>query len=248
MFRALLNRRKDRLALAGDRDDWPREFARLEQDAVDFRLRNFYEAGVVDADTPLKDVPFVAMDFETTGLNPARDDIVSVGLVPFSLDRIRCRESRHWIVNPRQPLAEQSVVIHGITHSDVSNAPDLMRILELLLESLAGKVVVVHYRRIEREFLNTAMQARLAEGISFPVVDTMDLEARLHRTGRSGFVARLKGDKPVSIRLADSRTRYGLPYYQPHHALTDALATAELLQAQIANRFTPETPISEIWR
>ncbi len=33
----------------------------------------------------------------------------------------------------------------------------------------------------------------------------------------------------------------------PHHALTDALATAELLQAQIAYHFDPDTPISEVW-
>ena len=248
MIRSWLNRRKDPLALPGDRDDWPQLFAQLAEEAADFRLRNFYEAGVVAADTPLKDVPFVALDLETTGLSANKDDIVSVGLVPFNLNRIRCRGAHHWIVNPRQPLAEQSVVIHGITHSDVSNAPDLMRIIEMLLESLAGAVVVVHYRRIEREFLNAALHTRLAEGIRFPTVDTMDLEARLHRTGRTSMVARLKGHKPASIRLADSRTRYGLPYYQPHHALTDALATAELLQAQIANRYSPDTPISELWR
>jgi len=248
MFKSIFKGRRDKLALPGDRSDWPEHFKLLEADAADFRLRNFYEAGVVAADTPLKDVPFVALDFETTGLNPAKNDIVSVGLVPFSLNRIRCREARHWIVNPRQPLAEQSVVIHGITHSDISDAPDLMRIMELLLESLAGAVVVVHYRRIERGFLDAALKERLAEGIEFPVVDTMELEARLHRTGKHGFTSRLIGQKSESIRLADSRSRYGLPHYQSHHALTDALSTAELLQAQIAHRFSPDTPISEIWR
>jgi DNA polymerase III subunit epsilon len=64
------------------------------------------------------------------------------------------------------------------------------------------------------------------------------------------MVARFKrwlGGKPVSIRLHDSRLRYGLPGYQPHHAVVDALATAELLQAQIAARFSPATPIGELW-
>jgi len=38
-----------------------------------------------------------------------------------------------------------------------------------------------------------------------------------------------------------------LPRYRLHHALTDALATAELLQAQVAHRFTPDTPLSALW-
>ncbi|MFG6138719.1 hypothetical protein [Halomonas sp. B23F22_10] len=34
---------------------------------------------------------------------------------------------------------------------------------------------------------------------------------------------------------------------QGHPALTDALATAELLQAQIAHHDSPETPVGTIW-
>jgi DNA polymerase-3 subunit epsilon len=55
------------------------------------------------------------------------------------------------------------------------------------------------------------------------------------------------GKKPVSIRLADSRLRYGLPLYQAHHALTDALATAELLQAQIATHYPADVTVGELW-
>ena len=50
-----------------------------------------------------------------------------------------------------------------------------------------------------------------------------------------------------SIRLNASRERYGLPVYQGHHALVDALATAELLQAQISHHYTPETQLKDIW-
>lgn len=229
--------------------DWPACFHTLATEARDARLRRFYQAGVVTAETALCEVPFVAMDFETTGLNPGKHGIVSIGLVPFDLQRIYCRHARHWIINPRKPLADESVVIHGITHSDVRRAPDIMAILEPLLTALAGRIVVVHHRGIERGFLDAALRARLGEGIRFPVVDTMDLEARLHRGGKlPGFWSRLFGRKPVSIRLADSRGRYHLPHYPPHHALTDALATAELLQAQIAHHYSPNTPLGEIWR
>ena len=230
--------------------DWPARFAGLAATARDARLQAFYAAGAVAGETALKDVPMVAIDVETTGLDPARDEIVSIGLLPMTLKCIASSASRYWVVRPRIDLNPESVVIHAITHAQIEAAPDLGAVIDELLAALAGRVVVVHCRDIERSFLDRALKARIGEGVEFPVIDTMDLEARIHRAARPGFFARLFGRKPapVSIRLADSRTRYHLPRYRAHHALTDALATAELLQAQMAHRFAPETPLRELWR
>jgi DNA polymerase-3 subunit epsilon len=228
--------------------DWPKRFSELARQAKDPHLKTFYQAGVVDPETPLAQVPLLAVDFETTGFNPHKNSIVSIGLVPMTLERIRCQEAQHWIVEPLSGLNQASVVVHGITHSDVQQAPDLRRILDALLEAFAGHVLVVHHRGIERPFLDAALKARIKEGIEFPVIDTMELEARLHRKKPFSWWKRLLGKRPVSIRLADSRARYGLPWYRPHDALTDALATAELLQAQVAYHFSPETPIRELWK
>ncbi|MCP8690596.1 3'-5' exonuclease, partial [Marinobacterium sp. OS208] len=57
----------------------------------DERLRAFYSAGLPAADTPLNELEFVALDFETTGLNPDKDGILSIGLVPFNASRIRLK-------------------------------------------------------------------------------------------------------------------------------------------------------------
>ena len=229
--------------------DWPARFAALAEAAQEPRLRTFYAAGAVAGDTPLAEVPMVAIDVETTGLDPARDEIVSIGLLPMTLERIASSASRYWVVRPRIELSPESVVIHAITHAQIEAAPDFGEIVDELLPALAGCVVVVHCRDIERSFLARTLAARIGEGIEFPVIDTMDLEARIHRAARPGFFARLFGKRPapVSIRLADSRTRYHLPRYRAHHALTDALATAELLQAQVAHRFAPDTPLRELW-
>lgn len=228
--------------------DWPARFASLAAQARDPRLRAFYTASPPPGDTPLAAVPLLALDVETTGLDARRDEIVSIGLVPLDLDRVRASASRHWIVRPRRALAAESVTLHGITHSQVAAAPDLATILDELLAALAGQVLVVHCRDIERAFLAAALRERIGEGLEFPVIDTMELEARLHRGKKPGLLDRLRRRPPVSIRLADARARYGLPRYRPHHALTDALATAELLLAQVAHRFTPETPLRELWR
>lgn len=228
--------------------DWSAVYQQRLEQTKDERLRSFYEAGVVSPDTPISQVSFVAVDFETTGFDPQKDGIVSIGLVPFNLQRIQCQGAKHWIVRPRTVLAEDSVVIHGITHSDIKSAPDFMRVLEHLLKALEGKIVVVHHRGIERPFLDVALQKRINEGILFPVVDTMELEARVHRTKPLSIWQRFRGHSLPSIRLVDSRERYNLPYYRQHNALTDALATAELFLAQVSYRFSKDTPIQELWK
>ena len=202
---------------------------------------------LTDPATPVGEVPMAALDIETTGLDPRRHAIVSVGVVPFTLARIPLRERRYWVLKPARELTEQSVTLHRITHTEVESAPDLAEILPELLALLKGRLTVVHYRNIERPFLDSGIQARLGEGLRFPMIDTMSLEARLHRQSLWARFRRWLGRPPVSIRLHNSRARYGLPAYQGHHALVDALATAELLQAQVAHHYSADTPVGELW-
>jgi DNA polymerase-3 subunit epsilon len=236
--------RADAAAVAAP--DWPERFRTLAATARDARLQAYYAAGVPNADAPLSTVTMAALDIETTGLEPGRHEIVSIALVPMDLAQIQSSRTRHWIVKPQGDLTAESVTFHGITHSQVAQAPDLDAVLQPFLAAIAGCVLVVHCREIERGFLNAALTARLGEGLQFPVIDTMELEARLHRRP-AGFWARWRQAQPPSIRLADSRRRYGLPGYRPHHAPTDALASAELLLAQVADRFSPQTPLGALW-
>lgn len=231
--------------------NWQHRFQELAANSHDPRLQAFYRAGlnagIVNPATPINEVPLLVIDFETTGLNPITDGILSIGAVPMQLTRIQQSAARTWFVKPRRDLPAESVVIHGITHSAIASAPDLSQILDELLPLLAGRLLVVHYSAIERPFLQQALHERIGEGIEFPVIDTMQLEARLHRQKPLSFWQRWRGQQPLSIRLGDSRSRYKLPWYHPHDAVTDAIATGELLQAQIAYHYQPNTPIGELW-
>jgi DNA polymerase-3 subunit epsilon len=233
-------------AAADATPDWRQRFQALATTARDARLKAYYAAGVPSADAPLSSVPMAALDIETTGLEPGRHEIVSIALVPMDLAQIQSSRTQHWIVKPQGDLTAESVTFHGITHSQVALAPDFDDVLQSLLAAMAGRVLVVHCREIERGFLDAALTARLGEGLQFPVIDTMALEAQLHRQP-TGFWGRWRQAPPPSIRLDDSRRRYGLPSYRPHHAPTDALASAELLLAQVADRFSPETPLAALW-
>jgi len=233
--------------LSGRQLDWPSSFARGAEESRHSFLKAFYKAGVPSANTPLSSIPFLAMDFETTGLDANNDEIVSIGVVPFTLDRIHYSQSKHWLVKPIAPLNGASVVFHGITHRDLDEALHFEEVIEPLLSMMAGRVLVVHYRAIERPFLYRALEQRIGEGVIFPVVDTMSIEGVLCRSSLWARIKQKIGLRPESIRLADSRLRYGLPNYPSHHALTDALATAELFQAEVAYHLSPDTPVGDVW-
>ncbi len=226
---------------------WAAFFADKARRCQDPALRAFYAAGVPGPQTPLCDVPLVALDLETTGLDVHRHAIVSIGLVPFDLRRIRPSAGRYWVVRPQRPLDEASIRFHRITHAEVAHAPDIDAVLDELLAELSGRLVVVHYRGIERPFLDAAVQDRRGERCLFPLIDTMSIEAREVRQGGWNRLKGMLRGAPTSIRLSDTRARYGLPAYSAHHAKLDALATAELLQAQIARHYSPDTPVGELW-
>lgn len=222
--------------------DWPERFAEHAKKAPAGPLKDFFQSAPPASDCPLRDVPMIAVDLETTGLNPDRDSIVSIGMITMDIERISCRDARHWIFKPDRALTGSSVPIHEITHSVVQRSPGLETRFGDILAALAGKVVVVHFAPIERRFLAEAARRIYGYPLSFPIIDTMDLEKRHYRTG-----LRWLFPKADSLRLDACRARLHLPRYKAHHALTDALATAELLLAQVAHRYEPADPVSWFW-
>ncbi|MCD6638954.1 MAG: hypothetical protein LT071_03460 [Nocardioides sp.] len=170
-------------------------------------------------DEAVLDVAFVALDLETTGLDPASDHVVSIGWVPIEHREVVLADAAHLLVRPPGPIGE-SATIHGLTDADVASAPSLDEVLPDLVDALSGYVLVAHHAPLDIGFLRAA-----AAGFSTPYVDTLALEQRLH-TGRDL--------PPGALRLDAVRRRYGLPAYAAHSALTDALAVAELLLAQVA--------------
>lgn len=231
-----------RTRLLSAREDWSERFAGHANKAPAGRLREFYRVVPPAPETPIGDVAMIAVDLETTGLNPDKDDIVSIGMINMNMERISCRGARHWIFKPDCALSDASVSIHEITHSDVQRSPGLASRFDDVLDALAGKVVVVHFAPIERRFLAKAARRVYGYPLYFPIIDTMDLEKRYYGTGWRRFFARSD-----SLRLDACRSRLHLPRYKAHHALNDALATAELLQAQVAHRYKPTDPVSRFW-
>ncbi len=228
-------------------EQWPDALKHAARQASDPALRHFYQAFPSNPDTPIGELPLVAIDLETSGLDAKKHDILSIGVLPFNLERIRLADRRHWLLRPQAGFSGETVAYHGITHTDAELAPGFAEVLPQFLQAIQGMMPVVHYHPIEREFLDRAVQHEQAGAFRFPLIDTMSIEARRYRHNWRSWLRSLVGKPPISIRLNDSRARYSLPPYEGHQAVLDALGTAELLQAQILHHYSRSTPVGELW-
>lgn len=177
----------------------------------------------------LADVEMLALDFETTGLNPATDRIVAAGWVVVRGDRLAYASAREVRVQAADTGGVgQSAVIHGITDSDLEGGHSGGELLETLLPELVGRILLAHAASIERRFLAALLGPLGGVPPPNPCIDTMMVEQRLVE-GEGGRIR----EGLESLTLDACRLRRGLPAHSQHSAGADAVACAELLLAQI---------------
>ena len=99
---------------------------------------------------------YLALDFETTGLDKDKDEILSIGYVPIRGQSLRLGEADHFLSRPVRAIPESSAVIHGIMDDTASSARPLEEALPRLLKSLESRVLVAHHAAVEYEFLSKA--------------------------------------------------------------------------------------------
>lgn len=202
---------------------------RLLKRVPDGPLKDFLSVPFPSLDTPIYDLPILAIDFETTGLDAKADKLLSVGFVAMEHEQIKLNSCYHQIIKTKAKLEESNVIIHKITDDQKDQGQPLHLVVEQLLKALAGKVMLVHFARIERQFLQQACFELYGLMPDFPIIDTL-------------VIAKRQLDKrdvaydPSELRLSNLRHKYQLPDHHGHDALNDAIATAELLLAQINNK------------
>jgi DNA polymerase III subunit epsilon len=165
-----------------------------------------------------RDARFVVIDVETTGLDPARDEIVSFAAVPIEGARIVASEVVRGLVRPASPPPASSIEIHGLRAADLASAPPPAEALAPLATVLRGRVPVAHAAWVERSFLRP-----LGLGMPRRVLDTALLWRVL-------CIERGDGD-PGWRPLSEVAGGLGLPAHRSHDAEGDALTTAQAFLA-----------------
>jgi DNA polymerase-3 subunit epsilon len=161
-------------------------------------------------------VGFASLDFETTGLDYGRDEIVSFGVVPVRSGRVVVGEAVHQLVRPAVPASAASMTIHQILPRDLAGAPPISRAREVLRRALEERYVLAWFAEVEIAFL-----ARTFGGSE---------RSWAHRTVDVRQIAlSLEGrDQATRHTLSATAARYGVPVSSPHEALDDAMVAAQL--------------------
>jgi len=174
------------------------------------------------------EVTYWALDLETGGLDPRRDAILAVGMVPVRHGTIRVGEAFRTLVRPEEGLRvdASSVRAHQLLMEEVMAAPPLAEVLPEVERRLGDGVLLVHHRPLDEGFLKQAYARLGRRWPRPPVVDTVDLLMKLARR-RQRQSPDLPADPPAR-NLTAARRLLGLPAYAAHDPAVDAISAAEL--------------------
>lgn len=178
---------------------------------------------------PWQEQTYLALDLETTGLRPATDEIVSVGAVPIRGGTIRWGERMYTMVRGggSATVTPGPLGVHQILPGEAGTGPDLEWVVSAIRGRLDTAILVVHHAAVDVRFLRRAFRDCGQRWPRPPVIDTVRLLSMFERR-----LAQLEPyPAPVPRGLAEARRRLQLPAHRSHHALADALATAELFLA-----------------
>ncbi len=98
---------------------------------------------------------FVAVDLETTGLDPSLETIIEVGLVYFENGEIVEKFSK--TVNPRKTVSDNVLMLTGIKQSELDASPTLEKIVHEIEEFIKGKPIVGHNIGFDISFLQKSL-------------------------------------------------------------------------------------------
>ncbi len=193
-------------------------------------LQHLLAQPVPSGRTPFLDLELLSLDIETTGLDPASAEMLSVGWAVVRNGKVDLSTAQFYLVRPDGEVGN-SASVHGLTDTVVGAGSDSGIVLGKIIEALTGRVLLVHYAGLDKRLLDRLCRQCFGVPLLVPVVDTLALERRRQ-------LRRHAVEAQSSLRLPDLRDRYHLPRYSAHDSLVDAIATAELLIAMVAHSDT----------
>jgi len=191
-------------------------------------------------ETPISQVRFVVLDSETTGLDPRRDRLITIGAVAVENGEIRLNDSFEALF--KLDYNHASVTVHGITRDEASEGMDEPEALELFLNYLRDGVIVGHHIGHDVQTLNAGYGRHFDMQLKNRTLDTMDLALHLNDDGAFA-------DRPMAhdFTLDALCEMFGISPHDRHTAGGDAFITAQVfLRLLHAARRAGRTSVASI--
>ncbi|MBU1106830.1 MAG: 3'-5' exonuclease [Candidatus Riflebacteria bacterium] len=161
---------------------------------------------------PLKELPFVILDLETTGFKPVESGITEVAIISMINGKEEVFET---LVNPERPIPAEITEITGINDAMVAGKPTISELAPILDEILKGSIFVSHNVPFDWSFLDFYFRKHLRKPLCMPSLCTLRL-ARKFLGLRSNKLSSVAEYFKIELKNA-------------HRAMNDTRAVKEIL-------------------
>jgi DNA polymerase-3 subunit epsilon len=157
----------------------------------------------------------VSIDCETTGLNPKKDEIITLAAIRIIENNILTSESMHLTLRPNQPIAGAAITIHRLRNCDVAHGLDPQDAIKQFLEFIGSSPLLGYYLEFDIALINRIVKPWL--GITLPN-QQIELSALYHDK-----VIGLIPQHHIDLRFETIRKKLDIPDLGAHDAFADAL-------------------------
>jgi DNA polymerase-3 subunit epsilon len=168
---------------------------------------------------PYQGDELVSIDCETTGLDVKRDQILSVGAIKVRGDAILTSQRLDFLVRPKEPVSERTILIHHIRPVDLDGAVPVDEAIKRVLDFIGPRPLVGYFLEFDVGMLNKHVRSLIGVGLPNSQIEV----SRLYYDWRARQVP--PGGN-IDLRFETIRQRLDLPRRAAHDAFNDALLTA----------------------
>ena len=169
---------------------------------------------------PLRALPVVVLDTETTGLDVSRDRVIEIGAVRLNAGDIKEIDTYSALVNPRMPIPPAASAIHRIVDDDVASAPDFTEAMAAFAEWCGSPVIVGYSIGFDLAILKAEHERC---GLDWQMPRHLDVSHLVH----------VLGPNLPNESLETVAAWLKLEVTDRHRALGDAVLTAQIFMALI---------------
>lgn len=166
---------------------------------------------------------WVVVDVETSGMNIASDELISIGAVAMHEDgHVLPGDSIEIVVRQGVASSRENILVHGVGVEAQLNGVDPPKAIGMFMEFVSTAPLLAFHAPFDRGFLARVIRYYVNQPFDNPWLDVAELAPALYPS--------------LKLRSLDEwLERFGIPVSTRHSAAADAFATALL-----AARLLPE--------
>ena len=167
---------------------------------------------------------WVALDCETTGLNPRSDEIIAIGAVRIVGNRVLTSERLELLVRPEHGVSAESIRVHRLREQDVQDGVPAEEAMRRLLHFIGARPLVGYYLEFDVAMINRTLKRTL--GLTLPQEKIEVSRLYYDHVFQQLPPHKQQENTEIDLRFATIMDALGLPTREAHDALNDAVMAA----------------------